>query len=91
MNFVEMIKNRRSVYALNKDLPVFPEKIIELVRDCVRYVPDAFDMKSQRALIIMGEKNTEFFKKIGSPKGRQKRQNEWKVKERIGSEIGLKY
>jgi hypothetical protein len=64
MNFVEMIKNRRSVYALNKDLPVFPEKIIELVRDCVRYVPDAFDMKSQRALIIMGEKNTEFWNAV---------------------------
>jgi len=63
-SFIEMIKNRRSVYALNKDLPVFPEKVIELIKDCVRYVPDAFDMKSQRALVIMGDKNTEFWNAV---------------------------
>lgn len=63
-SFIEMIKSRRSVYSLNKDLPVFPEKIIELVRDCVRYVPDAFDMKSQRVLVIMGDKHTEFWNAV---------------------------
>ena len=63
-SFVEMIKNRRSVYSLNKDLPVFPDKVIELVRECVRCVPDAFDMKSQRALVIMGDKNTEFWNAV---------------------------
>lgn len=63
-SFIEMIKNRRSVYALNKNLPVFPDKIVELIKDCVRYVPDAFDMKSQRALVIMGNKNTEFWNAV---------------------------
>lgn len=63
-SFIEMIKNRRSVYALNKNLPVFPDKIVELIKDCVRYVPDAFNMKSQRVLIIMGDKNTEFWNAV---------------------------
>ena len=62
--FVEMIQNRRSVYGLNKDLPVFPDKIIDLVRNCVRYVPDAFDMKSQRVIILMGEKHDAFWNAV---------------------------
>ena len=64
MNFINMIKNRRSVYALNKELPVFPDKVIDLITDSVRYVPDAFDMKSQRVVVVMGKKNTKFWDRV---------------------------
>ena len=60
-NFIEAIKSRRSVYSLNKNLPVFEDKILDMVRDCVRYVPDAFDMKSQRVIIVTGEKHKKFW------------------------------
>ena len=60
MNFIEMIKRRRSVYNLSKQLPVFEDKMLEIVNDAVRYVPDAFNMKSQRVLVVMGRKNDEF-------------------------------
>ena len=63
-SFIEIIKNRRSVYSLKKDLPVFEDKILKLVNDCVRYVPDAFNMKSQRVVIIMGDKNVDFWNAV---------------------------
>ena len=60
-SFIEMIKNRRSVYGLNKNLPVFEDKIFDLVRDSVRYVPDAFDMKSQRVIVVVGDAHEKFW------------------------------
>jgi predicted oxidoreductase (fatty acid repression mutant protein) len=55
MNFIEMIKNRRSVYELNKNLPVVQDEVFDLIKDCVRYVPDAFNMQSQRVVIVVGQ------------------------------------
>ena len=54
MNMADMLKNRRSVYGLNKNLPVDEGEVLDLVRDAVRYVPDAFNMQSQRVLIVTG-------------------------------------
>ena len=64
MNFIEMIKNRRSVYNLNRQLPIFEDKVIEIVNDAVRYVPDAFNMKSQRVVVVVGHKNDEFWNAV---------------------------
>lgn len=63
-NLIDMIKNRRSVYKLNKNLPVFEDKVVDLVRDCVRYVPDAFNMQSQRAVIVMGNAHEKFWNAV---------------------------
>lgn len=59
-----MMKNRRSIYKLNKILPVFPDKIIDFVRNSVRYVPDAFDMKSQRVIILMDAVHEKFWNAV---------------------------
>ena len=61
MNFIDMLKMRRSVYALNKELPIFEDKVVEIIKDAVRCVPDAFNMKSQRVLVVSGDKNEEFW------------------------------
>lgn len=61
MNFIDMLKTRRSVYKLNNQLPISENKVIEIIKDVVKYVPDAFNMKSQRVLVITGNKNTEFW------------------------------
>lgn len=64
MNFIEMIKKRRSVYNLDKNLPIFEDKVVEIVNDAVRYVPDAFNMKSQRVVVVSGHKNDEFWNAV---------------------------
>ena len=64
MNFIDMIKMRRSVYALNKNLPVSKKELLEIIKDAVLYVPDAFNMKSQRVLVLLAEKHEEFWKGV---------------------------
>lgn len=61
MNFIDVLAKRRSVYNLNKQLPISYDKVIEMVTDAVQYVPDAFNMQSQCILVISGDKNTEFW------------------------------
>ena len=61
MNFLDMLKMRRSVYALDKKLPVSKERVLEIIKDATQYVPDAFNMKSQRVLVITGDKNKDFW------------------------------
>lgn len=64
MNFVEMIKNRRSVYKLNKSLPGTQDEVFDLIKDCVRYVPDAFNMQSQRVVVIVGAEHDKFWDSV---------------------------
>ena len=64
MNFVEMIKNRRSVYKLNKSLPGTQDEVFDLIKDCVRYVPDAFNMQSQRVVVVVGAEHDKFWDSV---------------------------
>lgn len=61
MNFIDMLAKRRSVYNLNKQLPISYDKVIELITDAVMYVPDAFNMKSQCILFVDGDNNVKFW------------------------------
>lgn len=56
MNVNDLLKDRRSVYQINKTLPVSEEEVIKLVTDATELVPDAFNMKSQRVVLALGEK-----------------------------------
>jgi hypothetical protein len=64
MNFIDMLKMRRSVYALDKQLPVSKEQVLDIIKDSMQYVPDAFDMKSQRLLVLLGEEHEDFWENV---------------------------
>ena len=64
MDFVDMLKKRRSVYNLNKNLPVSKDEVFEIINDAVKYVPDAFNMQSQCVLVIVGDKNRDFWNNV---------------------------
>ena len=64
MSFIDALKARRSVYDLNKTLPISLDKVTEIITDCVRYTPDAFNMKSQRVVIVSGERHTQFWNAV---------------------------
>jgi len=63
-NFIDVLKARRSIYGLNKTLPVMESAVVDFVRSAVEYVPDAFNMKSQRVVIVMGAKHEEFWNSV---------------------------
>ncbi len=45
MKGIEALEKRRSVYQLNKCLPVGEDIVLALIQEAVRLVPDAFDIK----------------------------------------------
>ncbi len=56
MSILEGLRARRSVYQLNKELPLAAEDVRKLIEEVTELVPDAFNMKSARVIIAFGEK-----------------------------------
>lgn len=57
MSIVESLQKRRSIYALGKELPVSQEEVQRRVEEITELVPDAFNMKSARLILLFGEKH----------------------------------
>ena len=64
MTLTDTLKLRRSVYSIGKTLPVDSEEIVRLVKETTALVPDAFDMKSQRVVLALGEKHDKLWDAI---------------------------
>ncbi|QMT33621.1 nitroreductase family protein [Conchiformibius steedae DSM 2580] len=47
-------ETRRSVYALNKELPVSAQQIVEIVEHAVKHTPSAFNSQSTRVVVLLG-------------------------------------
>ena len=52
----DVLKRRRSIYALNRQLPVSEDEVLDLIKEATELVPDAFNMKSQRVIVVLGDK-----------------------------------
>lgn len=64
MSMQESLEKRRSVYQLNKELPVPAAEVTSLVERLTELVPDAFNMKSQRVVVALGAKQDELWDTI---------------------------
>ena len=56
MAILDSLAQRRTVYALNKELPVSSDEAVAAIKRAVELVPDAFNMHSQRVAIALGDK-----------------------------------
>ena len=56
MSILEGLRERRTVYQLNKELPIPAAEVRQLIEETTELVPDAFNMKSARVVIAFGEK-----------------------------------
>ena len=54
-NFTEAVVNRRTVYALDKNIPALESEVIAAVERMTKEVPSAFKMQSARVIVTMGE------------------------------------
>lgn len=61
MNFKDAIKKRRSVYAIQNTIPVSDEDLLQFVEETATWVPDAFNMQSQRVLVLLGDQHIKFW------------------------------
>lgn len=64
MAMLNALKERRTVYALDRNLPVSFEDIEKTVKDVTELVPDAFNMKSSRVVIVKGDLQDTLWDKV---------------------------
>lgn len=50
--FLELIQNRRSIYAIGKNIEQSPEYLTDLIQEAIKQSPSSFNSQSSRAVIL---------------------------------------
>ena len=64
MSIIESLAKRRSFYRIDKTLPVDAAEIVKTIENVTELVPDAFNMKSARVLVALGDKHDQLWDAI---------------------------
>lgn len=64
MDIIQALKNRRTQYALGKNIPLSFAQVEQLVKDAVRESPSAFNSQSSRAVILFGAEHEKLWDSI---------------------------
>ncbi|OZB98204.1 nitroreductase family protein [Paenibacillus sp. XY044] len=59
--FIDALKNRRSIYGISKEQVISDEKIQEIVNDAVKYTPSSFNSQSTRIVVLLGEQHDKLW------------------------------
>ena len=59
MKLIDNLKQRRTYYNLNKNLPVSKAEVKKVIEEITELIPDAFNMKSARVLVVTDKKQDE--------------------------------
>ncbi|TSB45470.1 nitroreductase family protein [Alkalicoccobacillus porphyridii] len=60
-DFFQAVEDRRSYYAVSKDVVASDERIIEIIEHAVKYVPSAFNSQSTRVIVLLGTEHDKFW------------------------------
>ncbi len=61
MSIIDSLRNRRSHYNISKELPCTFDEVEDVVRQVIELTPDAFNMKSARAVVVEGDRHNELW------------------------------
>lgn len=61
MSFIEQIKQRRSIYAIGKNVSQKPEQLDAVIQEAIKQSPSSFNSQSSRAVTLYGESHTKFW------------------------------
>ena len=64
MSYQDIIKRRRSIYALNDQLPITEDEVVKTIEDAIVISPSAFNMQSVRAIILLGAQHKALWEGI---------------------------
>ena len=64
MKLIDNLKQRRTYYNLNKTLPVSKHEVKKVIEEITELIPDAFNMKSARVLVVTDKKQDELWDRI---------------------------
>ena len=60
-DFYTALKERRSIYGINKDVQVSDERIKEIVEFAVKHTPSAFNSQTARLVVLLGEAHNKLW------------------------------
>lgn len=61
MEFIEAMKNRRTIYGLNNELPISDEEVEKIIKECVLHVPSAFNSQTARVVLALGDNHKKIW------------------------------
>lgn len=61
MSFLDQIKQRRTIYAIGKHVPIQKEQIEDIIKQAVRHSPSAFNSQTSRVVTLYGQSHTKFW------------------------------
>jgi len=64
MEFLQSLKNRRSVYNINKDIEVEEKEVLNVIEEALIYTPSAYNSESQRVVVLLKEKHDLFWEMV---------------------------
>jgi predicted oxidoreductase (fatty acid repression mutant protein) len=60
-SFIDLMKNRRSHYALTKDMPISTARVEEIAKAALEEVPSSFNSQSNRMLVLFGAEHDKLW------------------------------
>ena len=61
MSFLNHIKQRRTIYAVGKNVALTPEQIESVIKEAVNHSPSAFNSQTSRIVTLFGESHLQFW------------------------------
>ena len=61
MSFIEQIKQRRSIYAIGKNVSQKPEQLDAVIQEAIKHSPSSFNSQSSRAVTLYGDSHAKFW------------------------------
>lgn len=58
---LDMMVERKSVYAMKHEAPITDERVLEIVRHVVMHSPSPFNVQSCRVVVLLGEEHQKFW------------------------------
>ncbi|KAI5461041.1 Nitroreductase-like protein [Mariannaea sp. PMI_226] len=58
---IQLAKNRRSIYALDKDIPISTARITEIINDITLHTPSSFNSQTNRIVVLFGAEHEKLW------------------------------
>ena len=59
--FIEYVKQRRSIYKISNQIPVNEKRLYEIIKDSLKYTPSSFNSQSSRIVLLQGKQHKKFW------------------------------
>ncbi|MGD9964436.1 MAG: nitroreductase, partial [Candidatus Izemoplasmatales bacterium] len=57
MEFLESLRKRRSIYAIDKSIGIEDQELVDFIREITLNTPSAYNSESQRVVILLKDKH----------------------------------